>query len=360
MKTRDNGVDLLRILLALMVITLHYNSSLGQVQVNTEDLSFNWFFVWFSETICICAVNVYVIITGYYSYIGNKDLSYVISKLKSLWLCVVSYSVIEYLVINVATGKSIGISSLLFRFLPITTGEWWFFSLYFVIYLISPFLNKVIGDFDNRTLSTVFSICIVVLCIIPQILLCKDGLGIENGYSLIWFLFLYGTGAVLAKQESDKQIDRLNNTISYIEKYKGLVLVCCLVVLYGSKICIALVSNYLWGEVKYSGLLYSYNSIFVYLAAIAMFFVFKSISIKNNTVGRLIAFVSPLALASYLFHCQLDFREQIWPMLECYRYSNEKIMPIMYVMTTIGIFVVAIIIEFIRTNLLKIIKKTRN
>ena len=360
MNKRNSGIDLLRCLLALMVITLHYNASLGQVQVNTIDLSFNWFFVWLTETVSFCAVNVYVIITGYYSYLGRKELPSILSKLRSLWFCVLFYSVVGYVIITLLVGKEFHFSELFKRFLPISTGEWWFFSLYFIVYFMSPFINKILDGMKNNTIMLVGTAGVVVLCVIPQLLLWDDGLGIDNGYSLIWFLFLFFTGAVIAKHSLRQLEGRPKEIIDLIEKYRIHLYLASLGILYGSKIVIALVSNHLWGEVKYSGLLFSYNSIFVYVAATTMFLIFKGMSLNRSSIIKIVECISPLALASYLFHCQIDFREEIWPRLECYSYANKAALPVAYLTTVFSLFTISVLIELIRTKVIKIVIKKRN
>ena len=356
-RDRNNGIDFLRVLLALMVITLHYNSSLGQVQVNTRDLSFNWFFVWFTETLCISAVNIYVIISGYFSFKKNQPITHVVSKLKRLWFCLLFYSVMEYVVITALYGDGYNIRILIKRLLPVSTGEWWFFSVYFLIYMMSPVINSFVGDSEEKSHVIMLFSGIVGLCIIPQFLLWKDGLGIDNGYSLIWFIFLFFSGALLAKYSNSNLNSRLGNIIRRLERWKLTIFLGCFIALFGSKVFIAVVSNHLWGEVKYSGVLFSYNSIFVYIMAISLFCIFKNVNIRIQSISKMIRIVSPLALASYLFHCQLDFREKVWPKLACYKYANEAVLPLMCVITVLGLFVISALIELIRTSVVKNVSK---
>lgn len=354
---RNSGVDLLKCLLAIMVLTLHYNSSLGQVQINVNDLSLNWYFIWLTGTISYGAVNVYVIITGYYEYKSNKSFDGIIRKLGKLWTVVIFYSVAEYFVISVIFHRAISIRLIINRFMPITSGQWWFFSLYFLILLFSPVLNLGIKNINISNLVKIEGVMLIILCIIPQILLWKDGFGIENGYSFIWFVFLYYTGALLSKIENDDNSKKSKEYI-FINKHRILIYFLSIAILYGSKVAIANVSKIMWGEVKYSGVLFSYNSIFVFVAAVSMFMIFENIKLKNTVIKKITKIISPLALASYLFHCQIDFRDYVWPALKCYDYSNKSILPFTYLLTIISIFLIAVIIEKARAIVWKIAIKT--
>ena len=64
---RQTNIELLRIFAALSVILLHYNNaSLGGGFYYVDEGSKNQFLMCLLEVICICAVNIYVLISGYF------------------------------------------------------------------------------------------------------------------------------------------------------------------------------------------------------------------------------------------------------------------------------------------------------
>ena len=70
-KNRSSNFELLRILLILMIIILHYcNTRMGGVLQNVKESTANYYFIHFVESACIVAVNVFILITGY--FMNNK------------------------------------------------------------------------------------------------------------------------------------------------------------------------------------------------------------------------------------------------------------------------------------------------
>lgn len=66
---RESNIELLRIILILMVIVLHYlNGNMGGELSHFERNSLNFFLGHIIESFSIIAVNVFIIITGFFSY----------------------------------------------------------------------------------------------------------------------------------------------------------------------------------------------------------------------------------------------------------------------------------------------------
>lgn len=68
-RERQSNIELLRILVMLGVVVLHMN--LYGLKIAAE-FSGKFIFMHFTESLFICAVNVFVLITGYFSYKINK------------------------------------------------------------------------------------------------------------------------------------------------------------------------------------------------------------------------------------------------------------------------------------------------
>ena len=67
-KNRATNLELLRVVATLFVIILHYNNgTLGGALVYTQGLGLNYHMVFAFEAISICAVNIFVLLSGYFS-----------------------------------------------------------------------------------------------------------------------------------------------------------------------------------------------------------------------------------------------------------------------------------------------------
>ena len=64
---RNSNIELLRIILMFMVILLHFNNSeMGGAFNYAENKPLNSFILYFLESLSICAVNCFMIISGYF------------------------------------------------------------------------------------------------------------------------------------------------------------------------------------------------------------------------------------------------------------------------------------------------------
>lgn len=87
-QSRDYGIDLLRIVSMFLVCMLHVLGAGGVLENTTTSVNFQ--LAWFLETLAICAVNCYALISGYVGL--NSKHKY--SGIVNLWLQVVFYCVL--------------------------------------------------------------------------------------------------------------------------------------------------------------------------------------------------------------------------------------------------------------------------
>lgn len=93
-RIRNSNIELLRIFSILGVIILHYNNaSMGKAFVYTSQLPLNHGILYFFECLCICSVNVFVLLTGYFMC-KSKDRS--IHKPLKLVIEVIFFSLFFY------------------------------------------------------------------------------------------------------------------------------------------------------------------------------------------------------------------------------------------------------------------------
>lgn len=214
------------------------------------------------------------------------------------------------------------------RLFPITTGEWWYMSVYFATVLISPILNKAVDTFSKRESVSFLCAMLLTCSLLPFFTKFKEPLGVNLGYSFIWFIVLYYTGAVLCKYFKD-----------YKSKY-------FLVIFFAMAVLTILVGNIASKFVFLRGYgLSCYNSIVLYLQAIVIFLWFKNLKISGTRIKNLITNISGLSLAAYVFHCQKDIAPLLWERLQPSQYADSIMLIPVYIVTVLSIFAIAILIE---------------
>ena len=87
-KTRQSNMELLRVVAMLMIITLHYLDK-GKVLPEFAAMSTtNHYIAWLLEAFCFVAVNIYVLISGYFLTTSK----FTFKKLAVLWGRILFYS----------------------------------------------------------------------------------------------------------------------------------------------------------------------------------------------------------------------------------------------------------------------------
>ncbi|MGE5410485.1 MAG: acyltransferase family protein, partial [Clostridiales bacterium] len=279
-KTRDTNIELLRIIAMMMIVAHHYIWH-GEALKQTALYSSNWFFSWTIEAICVVAVNCYVLISSY--YLVNSQFK--INRLIKIWLQILFYSTVIYLIL-VATGfEHLSIKNLVTSCLPILTNRYWFATVYIALYIFSPFLNTLIHALNHNQMRNLVIILFAMLSIWPTILPFGFSLDITNGYSIIQFGFLYFLGAYI----------RLywNFNLKWTFYFNFYVVISILI------IC----SKILFEFLGFNGLSYTfflYNSASVILSSVMLFMFFKSISINNYIINKIINSIAVLTFGVYL------------------------------------------------------------
>ncbi len=173
---RNSNIELCRILSMVMVILLHSSySTFGW----PTTLSLSTIVLSFVESFSIIAVNVFVLITGYFS---------ATLKIKSIFnfcFIVFFYGLVK-IICQILDG-SFHIASLL-----VFTNQNWFVLCYFGLILFTPILNEYINKIDKISLR--FEI--IVLLALEFISDFIPGIGgiYNGGYSVLSFIVIYLIG----------------------------------------------------------------------------------------------------------------------------------------------------------------------
>ena len=273
---RNSNIELLRIILMFMVILLHFNNSAFNY---VENKSANSFVLYLLESLSICAVNCFMLISGYFlAY--NKSVK--LSKILDLLFIVILYNFLE-LVLSIILGyQTFSIKSLIGCFIP---GN--YFAIFYIItYIFSP---CIVITFDNLTkkLHTILLIFLILIFImLPTFIDIVGDLGFDlntlspismigngSGYTVIQFFVMMIIGMYI----------RRNNI-------KGNKFILLFLYLMSSLIMTLLVK-------KFSSL-YNYCSIFTVINAICLFLLFNKLDFSS----KIINYISKSVFFFYFFY----------------------------------------------------------
>ena len=267
-KVRDSNIELLRILTICGVVVLHYNGTQAFNYVNEN--SFNYYLLLVLEGLCICAVNLFVLISGYFLSANGKRRAI---KAIELVVQVILMNLGSHLLIAIFSGKGTTLTDTLYASVPNN----YFVAFYVTLYLISPYINILLSHLSDKQFGILVALSFVLFSLWPTLVdsisavlgVSYPGVyttntgGSQNGYSVINFALMYLIGAYLRRKNFN---------------FGKLKLLGVLVII------VALITGW---QLLQPQIARAYCNPFVIALAVILFLLFKSISVKSKIINGL-------------------------------------------------------------------------
>ena len=158
---RNSAVELLRILSMLTIVLAHICTHSGLDRVYAM-LSINRLFLQFG-LIGNLGVVLFVMISGYFrSSFSIRGLSRLLGQ---VWF----YSVGLFLVCRFVFGYPYTADMLWQVFLPTVYNEYWFFTAYVILFLLSPFVNVLLDSLSRQQFRMMLAIMAVLWSVLPTL-----------------------------------------------------------------------------------------------------------------------------------------------------------------------------------------------
>lgn len=348
MRKRLSNIELFRIFSMLLIISLHFTSYC----INVSDLTPftpTYFIGWFIRGIAYISVNCYVLISAYFLC---KETEFRVSKVFSLLFETWFYSFFIYFFFLTSGQTTVSFTELLNNFFPVLSAKYWFVTIYFGLYLLSPFLNWTVRNMGK---SQHFLLCILLIflfSIIPTFFFYSEWLDFGSGYGIVWFVVLYYVAAYIRNYITNDHLHKIK-----IKLWVLSVIFWILPLL--SKLAIAGASIIITGNIIGSSLFYSNNSIIILVSSILTFVSFMTIEIKNKILEKIILFFAKCTFGVYLIHDNDLIRAILWAKLRPYVSGNAGMYILSYIIIVIFILVICSIIDYIRQQFFKFLRKFR-
>ena len=201
-KDRLSNIELLRIIAITMVVMLHFNGHCLHpgllVSPPTECTLFN-IEGYLIEALCIAAVNVFVLISGYFA------IKLSVRSVINLYIRCLIIGLLSYLAYILITSSAISMSVLAGRLLAFTHNNWWFVISYLGLMIVSPILNAGCEKMDKKSF---LSIIILFSLVIMYFGWWRHQEQTYGGYSLIHFIYLYILARFIRLHVSNDFINR--------------------------------------------------------------------------------------------------------------------------------------------------------
>lgn len=333
------GIEILRIVSMLMVISIHYWGGGRAVPEFTDD----WLPLGLVESFCAGAVNIYALISGYVMY-GKKHS---ILRIISLWLEVLIISVFGLVAQMIFAFDTVSAKSVVQSFFPFLSGRHWYFSAYIMLYLLIPFLNTVIENSSAQQANRLILILLSVFSVAStaSIIIGDPGIfGLNAGFSVTWLAVLFLIGAYINKFRNCLIVSKLlNNRLLCMI----LAMICGLAIF-----AILLIVTLLKGKIPYISILlapayYRYFTPLVVTQSILIFFSCVNLKATCETVNRVILCLGPLTFGIYIIHVLPAFQVIVLPYLKQIQACNDRLSFIISAVNIIWIFLGCALLSFV-------------
>ncbi len=346
MKTRNYNLELLRIIAMFMIVVLHYCCH-GYQMTKVGTAGYNTPILWLIYTFCYCAVNIYVLISGY--FLCKSEFKW--KKVFKIYIEVLFYSIIIFSILTISGTIEITKSSqIITAFLPIISKAYWFVTIYLSMYVISPFLNKLIDALDQKEYIKMLLTLGILIMICNNAIPGTFFLDKTYGFGIIWFTYLYLVAAYI----------RIYDIPPIKKSFLILIYFAMIIIMFFSRYIILELSNSIELLKYQEKMLYGYNTITTFIASLALFILFKNLKMKN-IFYKLVVLVSSSTFGIYLIHDNPFLRRVLYDkILNISAQINSNNKELLMIISVISVFVICSIIDIIRTKIFEFIGRKIN
>lgn len=346
---RESGIELLRIFLMLQVIFLHVVTYGEYGEMAMERLgpldSLLYWAVWFCSR---CPVYVYIVLFGYFNVTSKTGQTIKDTKGKAIkmYLPMLFYS-LTITAAAMVTGKvEITPVKVIDGFFPLLSRTWYFMTLYLIVLIFSPFINRLLNNISKKEFMYLLLLCFLIFSVwdmlanikpINQIVSLDKVAKTQGGKSIYGFVFMYLIGGYL----------RLHVPKYDKAKFRFLFAFFAL-----GAVNVLLV--YLFPAYRGAAAAANSNPIAV-IQGVCLVLFFRDMKFKS----RIINWIAAANLGVYMIHEHPYVRAQLWkhvPTKNIAFYDNWYY-PLIILLICVGVFIACGAVEKIRVLLFDLIGK---
>lgn len=324
-KQRLANLDLLRIVLMMMIVSLHYFGHGGGRNAGSE-LLVNDILINGISTLCWAAVNTFFMLSGFLTREREDQitLKYCFQRCSKIWFKVFAVSLLIY-VIALSIGWIEFTPNFLFRaFCPIFSNQYWFITVFLLLTAIWPIIVKGFSRLTDKEIWLLTGVLFLFDSIQPTI--GNNGFG-EYGVGFLHAFTCMTTGYALKRSSNMLSSKKWLPLLIYIGS--------CL-----AMIVIAYYEKRVLG--KQEAVIMYYNAPFCITAAAGLLMFFNSLDVRMPVISK----IAPYALGIYLVNDHLLVRANAWEkVLHCSNYYNSPYMILHYLGCLFGFMIVGIIAD---------------
>lgn len=311
---RDSNIEMLRCILMWFVVIIHFvGHNILYKESPVQFGSQNYFSSNALLSISVCAVDCFVIISGYFS------IKFSLKKILIFVFSILFYEFFISCIYYLFTGHC-----------TIPHLSYWFVRQYLALMILSPILNAGLRNLDERTLRMILLLSIFFF-ILPL-----SSPSYNSGKNVYIFILLYSVGFYLR---------------NYL-KHKIPFYICIIIYLVLSILILfeTMVLHKLGLNAGVDTLSYSYDNILIVLSAIFLFLAFANITFNSKLVNN----IAKSSFFVYIIHENPNLssgENSIYKILEVASWNDSVYFVIYILIMTQLVFFVCIFIDKLRLTL---------
>ena len=296
-KERMANLELLRCIAMMMVVVLHYLGK-GELlgDLTQDNMSGAGMTAWLLECFCIVAVNVYMLISGYFLSASSFKLNRLIQLYLQVWVYSVGIGLLAAFT-GILPAEEFNTHYLLSLVFPVSMGHYWFMTAYIFMYLFLPFIGETIQKMSKKQMQTALGLLLLFFCVLKSVLpvrLEMDGMG----YDCIWYLCVFLTAAYIRRFPPAFLAKKRNCALLYVAG--------CLAV-FGMTMGLRQIYLRTGSLERIMKISLEYNHILPFAAAIGLFGFFLQIKVSGG-FAKVVNRVAPYCLGGYVLHENMGIR----------------------------------------------------
>lgn len=333
-KERSSNFELLRIVSMFMIVLYHFAF---HSHFSFDSYSFNAAYINFLEIFGKVGVDVFLLISGYF-LVDAKQVR--ISKIIKLWTQIFFYSITVFLVSISLHVTELSNWTLYKAMLPISSEKWWFASAYFIMYLFSPFLNRLLRTLSQKSYISMLAMALILWSLISVGILMEIELN-----DLILYCMIYSIGGYIRLYADDEILNK---------KKLFFAIIIIVAVSFGLQVLIECRTEYRFFNSfirGYKWILLEAKSPFTIAISILLFLLFKGIKLRTS---KFINVMSSATFGVYLIHDNEYTQLDLWKnFLRTRDYQNFPYFIIYSIAICLAIYIVCTLIELARIYILE-------
>lgn len=342
-RSRRVEFELLRILAMAGVVMNHvFNYGLDiygdfRVDASSPVGALVWSVLEILKLMALPSVNCYILITGYFM-IDRTELR--LKGIWKVWSTTWFYAVGIYLLCVLLSIVPFEGKEFLRHATPLLSNDYWFVTSYLALLLLAPFILWALQHTSKRQYQVALAVG-GVICFQPLL-----GWLLMDKQQILLFIYLFMIGGYIRKY-ADRALSMRQAMLAFV-------------VTFAVMFAYTLYKNERTGCSLFVVHAMTYHGLVLPLS-VALFYIAKAWRIKNERIRKVILFLAPLSFAVYIIHTQSIVHNWLWAeSAELLSRSNVCVLPLLCIAITVGVFVVCVLVDYVRISLNRLIKKTVN